>query len=824
MSIRIWRGDAQARANVWYAKPSGVKIGDSFLITINSKSITFVATAATAANVVSGLVAAVGVSTIPEWQEVTATSGTDIDGEPVVVLTGPSDGKPITVSGSAVNGAAGVSVIETRKGVAGVNEKQQVSLPPASGGTFTLSYLGTASAAIAYNASAATVQTDLEGIAAIGAGQVSVSGVDGGPWTVTFIGSLAATAVPLLVGNGASLVLSAPLVITETVKGAPAVNQIDTITVTGANGTDMVLLVSGYTSSTNIPASFPASTMQAILAAVVGSGNVSVTGPDHGPFVAEWIGSKSGTAVSISAVSGCTVTNTQAASGTGVNEEQTVAVLATAGTFTLTYSGYTTAGQSYAVTAANLKTALEGLTSIGVGNVDVSLTGTTYTVTFKGTLAATDLALMTGSGASLTGGPVYVAIIQTAVAAVNEVQTVALLGSPTAGTFTLTYGANTTTGQAYNISAANLQTTLRALGSIGGANVNVSGVDGGPWTVTFVGTLAGTDVNLMTGSGSGLTVPGTQACTVTEVTTGLGPNWFSDANNWSGITLPINGDTIVFEAGSVDCLYGLAQSSLAPAILDIRASYTGKIGLAPKTDTGYYEYRNQYLAIGPGTIYVGQGDGSGSGRLKIDTGATQTAVTVYATGAASDSGYAPLLWKGTHASNALTVYKGDVGIAVIRGEVATLSTLYVGYTSSQASDSEVTCGDGTTLGTVIQEGGMLVVGGKSTTAITSLTVYAGEATIRGTDGVTALVVRGGTVYYDGTGTLGGNPVVSGDGTLDFSGTFDAKTVTNPIDVYGDDASVIDPFVTVSNLRLDWDETTRVANIGRNIRITRGTVA
>lgn len=58
--------------------------------------------------------------------------------------------------------------------------------------------------------------------------------------------------------------------------------------------------------------------------------------------------------------------------------------------------------------------------------------------------------------------------------------------SPESGTFTLTFGADTTSALAYNISAANLQTALNALASITSAGgVVVTGDAGGPWQINF---------------------------------------------------------------------------------------------------------------------------------------------------------------------------------------------------------------------------------------------------------------------------------------------------------------------------------------------------
>ncbi|WP_050513915.1 hypothetical protein [Streptomyces capuensis] len=91
------------------------------------------------------------------------------------------------------------------------------------------------------------------------------------------------------------------------------------------------------------------------------------------------------------------------------SEVQTVTVTGTptGGTYTLTFSGQTTAGIPYNATAAQVKTALEALSNINVGDVTVTggpHPGTAIVVTFVGQYLGDDVAQMTASGASLTGG------------------------------------------------------------------------------------------------------------------------------------------------------------------------------------------------------------------------------------------------------------------------------------------------------------------------------------------------------------------------------------------------------------------------------------
>lgn len=100
---------------------------------------------------------------------------------------------------------------------------------------------------------------------------------------------------------------------------------------------------------------------------------------------------------------------TVTAGDTGVNEVQTITMndghAATGGTFTITFDGQTTGAINYNATASAIVTALEALSNIAVGDVDVSgtLDAGTITITFQGLLAETDVAQVTVSLASTTG-------------------------------------------------------------------------------------------------------------------------------------------------------------------------------------------------------------------------------------------------------------------------------------------------------------------------------------------------------------------------------------------------------------------------------------
>ena len=105
---------------------------------------------------------------------------------------------------------ATITIATTVPGTAIANEKQTISFST-TGGTFTLTYSGQTTTAIAFNATAADVDAALEALSNIGAGDVSVTGT-AGAYTVEFTGALALTNVPELTAT--SLLTGEPYTIT----------------------------------------------------------------------------------------------------------------------------------------------------------------------------------------------------------------------------------------------------------------------------------------------------------------------------------------------------------------------------------------------------------------------------------------------------------------------------------------------------------------------------------------------------------------------------------------------------------------------------------
>ena len=465
------------------------------------------------------------------------------------------------------------------------------------------------------------------------------------------------------------------------------------------------------------------------------------------------------------------------------------------GTFTLTYAGSTSAAINWNDSAARVESKLAAMlaTPLAGESNPVSVSGPDggpWRIKWGGSMAGRNAATLVGNGSLLGGSRVVVSRIVEAEDPENERQEIKLRGSPTAGTFTLTFNSQTTGAIPYNASAAVVQAALEALSSVSWGNVLVTAAaPGGPYLVEFIGTLAGANQNAISGSSS-LSGAGTAGYATTLVDP-TGPNWVSAPNNYNGGALPVNGDVLIFEQGAVPPLYGLEDlAAVTVAELHFRKSFVAtSIGLPPFTGL-YAEYRPQALKIGATKVFVGQGEGVGCPLIRLNTGTAQTTVLVQGTG--QPSGDLPAFcWVGDHASNVFRVFRGFVGIGAFAGDAWQLATLEIGYIDSKETDVSLTVGDGGgTIGAIKAIGGVSSIG----SSFTAATVNGGELEITGAAIGGTLRVNGGPVYWSSSGTLTQGYVGSA-GLLLFTRDMRARTVTDLEIVAG--ATVRDPSRSVS---------------------------
>ncbi len=370
---------------------------------------------------------------------------------------------------------------------------------------------------------------------------------------------------------------------------------------------------------------------------------------------------------------------------------------------------------------------------------------------------------------------------------VQQVTTVTVGGTLAGETFTISVGGIVIA--THTDTDTVIATTVAALVSQwnGSTNIYATGV---------LAVDASPDITLTAGTGGipfeiTLNTPGGSATLGQAATTAnAGPNVYDLATNWSDGLVPGAGDTIVFENSAVSVLWGLSNAGATLTECRIMQSYTGLIGLhhakfqtsATTNSTILPEYRDDYLAIDCTLIRIGehwgQGNPSGSQRIKIDSGTVQSTINVSNSASNSADGtLEPIRWKGTHIAGLLNIFKGRVGIATTSaGEAAIVAELNVSHLGNVANDAKVSVGPNVTLAAVNQSGGVMTI----QTAGATLTQLAGTTRTTGTGAWTTVIV-GGVFIGQSAGTIT-TLTIAADGKADFSQDARPKTITN-IDIH-----------------------------------------
>lgn len=402
-------------------------------------------------------------------------------------------------------------------------------------------------------------------------------------------------------------------------------------------------------------------------------------------------------------------------------------------------------------------------------------------------------------------------------AATADVWTLTIGGTPASGnTYTATIGYRSIT---YKASGTDTNDTIAAA-----LQALLSGAPGNTygefleytWTVSNNVITATSNYPGIPGVISG-SATGTGTPTVTAVNTipSIGPNDASVPINYDAGSLPVAGDTLNIDHTAVDILWNLQiLNGVAIALLNIDSTFqsgtggNGTIGL-PEINTNateYVEYRQQSLQCAPATAIVGDGQGNGSGRIKLDFGTAVTALIVHGTGSPIDAELPALIIKGGAAGSTASVNGGSVGFDVFGGTTSTWTTLNTAAGSNGAP--QVYCGTGCTVTTLNQDDGTVLM----ETAPATINQEGGTLTVMAGN-VTTWNAYGGTPAYLGTGTIA---TLNSYVTVDFSQDPRARTVTNATFYAG--GGFNDPGATVawSNAFVVQADSSQVTlNWGRN---------
>lgn len=316
--------------------------------------------------------------------------------------------------------------------------------------------------------------------------------------------------------------------------------------------------------------------------------------------------------------------------------------------------------------------------------------------------------------------------------------------------------------------------------TVSGSVVTLTGVTAGkPFTMTAAENTFGT---------------GTAALTSSVVATGK--NWFSNADNWTDDTVPIDADTIIFNSGSVACKYGLSPT-IQPTTFNKTKGYSGTIGLpeinVDDSSYPYNEYRTKSLTFDDNvgatcTYHFEEGEGTGSQLVRIDAGAGASIFNFYGYGSRLLSGQPSILLLGTNAANVINEPQGDVGVGFF-GEASTIVTARVG--NGTTAGATLILGNVATLtsSTIDISGGTVTI--NTATASGDIDIHSGGTlNVLGTGAHANIDVQNGTCNYRSSGTITTLAVRSA-GMFDRSGDLRPATITNLVQLYKG-AKVRDP--------------------------------
>lgn len=697
----------------------------------------------------TGLAPDASAATVQAALEALTTIGADN-----VLVTADDDGGPYSIE--FIGDLAGVNVDPLSANADGLTvppEIQVLDLGSPTGGTWTVKYntIGSPTANLAHNISAADLKTALESLAPIGVDDVDVAGPDGGPFTVTFQGAFNGTNAGTLIIDGANLTggLADSVDIVETTPGGDGGNEVwsiwDTI------GADATLTIRGDSNVT-------AGTWDLTISRDVNDLAV-MTDLDWDITVAEFQDALD-TAVGLA---GHLVDNAIIVNGMGGTTLSADSRLSDGENWTLILPGYAGSGyidstfdvsgltggaysesfsnpatnedgdpkvgeirfiingettdylSSMTATAADVQEQLEALSVVGAGNVLVTDLGygLNYRFTFQGELANQSTGFSISVGVK-PGSDSYSFQVQknwTGAAGTAEVQTISISGSPGSGQFGIEFDGEYSAVISYNQIASVLEAILEAMPSIGAGNVSCSGgpFPDTPIVATFAGGLSGSDLDLMTavqgtmsttqagGNPATITVATTQTI-VGHVTTQAaeGPNDWNTAANWDTGTVPGNTDTVFILDGD-SIWYGLDTSAATFDHVEIH-NYDVQIGL-PRRNDAYFEYRRRHLKIACSSMVIGLGDaGRGSNRINLEIVGSPT-IEIRDSGTGQDGAQAVEIIGENSANTAeLLILGGEVGVAPYPKQAAFFNKI-------TQRDGELVLGSDVTIMELIKTGG-----------------------------------------------------------------------------------------------------------------------
>lgn len=341
-------------------------------------------------------------------------------------------------------------------------------------------------------------------------------------------------------------------------------------------------------------------------------------------------------------------------------------------------------------------------------------------------------------------------------------------------------------------------------------------------TIIATGPDTGQPFTIVDGPGDGA-----WASISTTAGTPKSPNhWI--AENFDSGALPANGDTVYVTGLTPEqgFYWGLDQSAVTLTNLHILADSEAYIGLPEWNEDSQYgayyqgSYRDTFLKLGITNLFIGAGDGAGSGRIKINLGSVNCNATIYQTSQQrADQDEAPVHLLGGNTASTLQVISGDVDLAMKPGTTGSWATLTL------AGSGIVRLGQGVTVVTIDVGGNASV---ETRSAVTTYTTRENGSMLHiGTGNITTLTLSGGNGKIVATGALTVAQLNGYAGkTLDLSECEGVVTFTN-MTIYGttdQPFTIIDPLnkMTMTNAASCVNGAQGLvvrSGAGRNVRLT-----
>ncbi len=320
-----------------------------------------------------------------------------------------------------------------------------------------------------------------------------------------------------------------------------------------------------------------------------------------------------------------------------VNEQQTISSTATDGTFTMSFGGQTTGALTWDDSAADIQAALEGLSTIGAGNVACAggILPANVTVAFQNSLAGQDAAMITVDNTSMTGGTATVAETVTGRAVqgvLGSTATASLLNGQIRITDAATGYSKSDLTMAYDGDGTLTTPAYFEMLTVGGnevKSVNIMAYDSQGGKHVFSGAFVRTDtantwdmvLTSISGNINEITIPNRRIENITfDTTNGYYTGVTGGTSNPSEFVIsfandPLNPQTIALDFGTVGQLNGLTQ-------------FAGNSTAVAKDQDGYEAGQLSTVSVNNGGIVIG----AFSNGIKKDIGAIQISLFQNTTG------------------------------------------------------------------------------------------------------------------------------------------------------------------------------------------------